>query len=578
MSSKRLRLIESKTDVATTTIPIDDEQGDPDVEPDPEAESESEFEANTDTESEVDVDPRPQETEAQLPRFASQRDIDFNEVYQNGHARYKHHIVEHEGRFYILRCDECEMHFNDSPLKGAGRHLDSKKHGWMFRGHAVVVKVLGIEVLNCNRERQKTNNDEFKLALEAGYRVYRKPSSARARGPQPQEQAQEESRQQANITNSRRRNRRATGEAVLDPVPGKIYLAFWRGLGRVAVIVLPRGCFGDPSFGEVGLDGSSLAEDTDLLEKDVPECYRVSPETRKITGWQDGYEDGGEKVRERKYPVMYFDGVDGFLKSSVGWMSVGDLEEYDPDSFAGNGDLIANYAHLRKFEKERERAKEAAEKQADAPATEGHRSETPEPDLYSASPRPVQPTEAIEPPPEMASPNRAAPDPPEPQPSATDDRPDERRSGEGPSVAPNLDWFGSLTSPPLPRPFSTDAAIRPTRENIVGHAPTRGDRAPPRDPGTRGDELFARWPEGSNCGRSPERGVSGPRRGRYAGFTSSAAPISGGTGGRPGAWAARTDFAGVNEGLDAPQAPGIQPRLQASTIDFIALINDLREE
>lgn len=79
--------------------------------------------------------------------------------------------------------------------------------------------------------------------------------------------------------------------AVSRPVPGNIYLTHMYTADKVVgVIALPRNCFGDPSFKDIGLEGSST-DSTFLLEK-VPKCYRTSPGTGHITGWETGYEDG----------------------------------------------------------------------------------------------------------------------------------------------------------------------------------------------------------------------------------------------------------------------------------------------
>ncbi|KAK3933957.1 hypothetical protein QBC46DRAFT_274770, partial [Diplogelasinospora grovesii] len=60
-----------------------------------------------------------------------QRTISFDEVYQNGNAQYKHMIIEHplrSGDFYILKCDEHSVHFNENPLAGVANHLYSSQH------------------------------------------------------------------------------------------------------------------------------------------------------------------------------------------------------------------------------------------------------------------------------------------------------------------------------------------------------------------------------------------------------------------------------------------------------------------
>lgn len=252
------------------------------------------------------------------------------------------------------------MHFGDKPIKGAAKHLSGDIHNNQTREHRLAVALLGIEVLGCDAEGQRISNEAFGRALDEGYQPLGNPPAARAR-PKPQ--------QRLPAASVRGRSQRSIDEAVLDPVPGGIYMALWAGSDRVGVIVIPRGCFGDPSFAEVGLPGSSLAEDTVLMD-DVPECYVSCPVTRSILGWADGYEDGGEQVAEREYPVMYFDGVDTLRKKSVAWLSVKDLRVYDREACKKNRALISNYTHLRRFEAQRERAMEGVPSAASQPEEE----------------------------------------------------------------------------------------------------------------------------------------------------------------------------------------------------------------
>src|ERR1700709_1412728 len=54
------------------------------------------------------------------------RTIDFQDVFQSGRADHKHTIVEFPkdaDKWYILRCDVHKMHFGQSPILGAAKHL-----------------------------------------------------------------------------------------------------------------------------------------------------------------------------------------------------------------------------------------------------------------------------------------------------------------------------------------------------------------------------------------------------------------------------------------------------------------------
>src|SRR5699024_5769267 len=95
------------------------------------------------------------------------------------------------------------------------------------------------------------------------------------------------------------KNRARDADVVTDPVAGAIYLATWPvTYDQRAVIVLPRGCFDDPSLSEVG-----LADCLDEPLEKVPECYRHCVETGGIAGWAPGYEDGGPRADRRLFPV-----------------------------------------------------------------------------------------------------------------------------------------------------------------------------------------------------------------------------------------------------------------------------------
>lgn len=73
------------------------------------------------------------------------------------------------------------------------------------------------------------------------------------------------------------------------------------------MILLPWGDF-------EGIKMSGTLKSTGLLAN-PPKCYVVDSETREILGWAPGYEDGGQLVAKREFPVMYYDG-----RNSVGWL------------------------------------------------------------------------------------------------------------------------------------------------------------------------------------------------------------------------------------------------------------------
>ncbi|RYO74332.1 hypothetical protein DL764_010857 [Monosporascus ibericus] len=91
-----------------------------------------------------------------------------------------------------------------------------------------------------------------------------------------------------------------SSDSIIDPTVGNVYRAYWKPSETwYAAVVLPTG-----DFDSIGMLGSLT--DTGLL-KYIPVCYCFDKSTRKITGWQKGYETGGLHATKRKFPVMYFD-------------------------------------------------------------------------------------------------------------------------------------------------------------------------------------------------------------------------------------------------------------------------------
>ncbi|KAB5546788.1 hypothetical protein GE09DRAFT_1060412 [Coniochaeta sp. 2T2.1] len=245
---------------------------------------------------------------------------EFADVFQNGEAELKHKIVEHpkgSGNWFILRCDDHNVHFGYRAILSAMRHLSSKQlHGGLRQEASVAVQELGICVLNCDAARAKENNDVFAAALRDGYKV-QKGISADDSGHRdlqaalrsqlenvsrtPHEPATDEDEP---VPPASRRSLK-TFDGITDPVVGELYLASWHPRGSpsspdwYAVVVLPI-----DSFEKVGISGS-ISETR--LTNYVPVCYESDRKTRTIIGWADDYKDGGPRATQRKFPVMYFD-------------------------------------------------------------------------------------------------------------------------------------------------------------------------------------------------------------------------------------------------------------------------------
>ncbi|OIW24660.1 hypothetical protein CONLIGDRAFT_102221 [Coniochaeta ligniaria NRRL 30616] len=290
------------------------------------------------------------------------RTIDFHEVYQDGDAEYKHMIIRYppgddgKGEWWILKCDEHGVHFNLNPLHGAAKHLHSNQHNNMSKEHSLAIRELGHMVWDCTMELAEKNNEAVKRAFENGYRPFNRnqltKTERRSMGFADPETIPA---RKAPVTAALQRKKVAPDSVkighskeftgVVYPVDAELYLGYWsKNKTRYVVKLLPWG-----DLAPAGLSGT--LKGTDLLDK-PPKCYTTDRATGEITGWAEGYEDGGRLVTKREFPVMYFDG-----SQSVGWLRARDISLFnfeDPDSHSipHYYDARNNYATIQpqKFE------------------------------------------------------------------------------------------------------------------------------------------------------------------------------------------------------------------------------------
>lgn len=202
----------------------------------------------------------------------------------------------------------------------AGSHISSAQHGKLSRQTAVVIDHFGIEVLGCDRTLAEKHNAAaraaFKRARSGGQATSRGNSSARSGRSQTQ------SCQDA-LSGGDRRNQKGR-EPVVNPTSGDVYLGHWgKAKKSWAVLLLPT-----KNIGDVGVRGT--IESLGLTRK-VPACYDYDGQTKEFR-WAEGYEDGGDLVAKREFPVLYFDGRS---KCGVGWLGAKDLAPFDAESGAG---------------------------------------------------------------------------------------------------------------------------------------------------------------------------------------------------------------------------------------------------
>ncbi|KAK0644182.1 hypothetical protein B0T16DRAFT_392578 [Cercophora newfieldiana] len=255
-------------------------------------------------------------------RTASQKTITFDEVFGDGHAKFKHHIVEypsHSGAFYILKCEQHGVHFNANPLAGAAKHLHSAQHGNMSKERAQAVELLGYQVVDCTAELANANNALFQKLLDAKEYIplnmnQASKSARRSMGfsadPQPTPPKVASGSPLAPL--APRRSHRGAFRGITNPDAGEMYLAYWKkDKKHYIVIILPWG-----NLELAGMMGSLSS--TGLLQR-APKCYDIDETTGQIRGWNPEVDE-----TKREFPVLYFDG-----RTSIGWVRAKDLSPFD---------------------------------------------------------------------------------------------------------------------------------------------------------------------------------------------------------------------------------------------------------
>ncbi|KAI1453336.1 hypothetical protein F4805DRAFT_470139 [Annulohypoxylon moriforme] len=274
--------------------------------------------------------------------------ITFDEVYQGGTAKHKDIIVEwpaNSRQWYILKCEQHGLRFTRNSVQGAAKHLNGNGHGCTNRNRDHAVRTLGYLVTDCDENLAKLNNQVAEEAYANGYKPpfprskkQRDPSKVSKKkhvrglgisdGPSVSHTANLVPGSARGISSTP--NEAITGKSldswdgITHPKVFHIYYGRWKddSLGKKAHQIYPVMILGWDSQNGSGLKDSDLNA-TGLLKKKAkpPNCYTY--DSRKITGWAPGYEDGGPKVKFRKFPVMFFD-----ESQTVGWFPARDLMKF----------------------------------------------------------------------------------------------------------------------------------------------------------------------------------------------------------------------------------------------------------
>ncbi|KAK1479031.1 hypothetical protein CCUS01_16412 [Colletotrichum cuscutae] len=90
-----------------------------------------------------------------------EKTIRFDELFNDRNARYKHRIVQYNEGWFILRCDEHDMHFPYRAALAAGSYLKAYAHNGPSAALPAVIEAFGIRVLGCDKEKAELNNERF---------------------------------------------------------------------------------------------------------------------------------------------------------------------------------------------------------------------------------------------------------------------------------------------------------------------------------------------------------------------------------------------------------------------------------
>lgn len=273
----------------------------------------------------------------------TERTISFDEVHMNGAPDYMHMTVHFEGHNYIMKCEEHQVHFAaQKPITAAAKHLDSIVHNNQSRDHRNAVIKLGYLVIGCTPELIQKHNMLVQDAYANGYRPlrpkvrYEKPKApkdpktsddmlhlATPQGPASTTPHGED------ISKSTQLNCSSIPGAMnpIQPIAGELYYGNAKPANpgakpkKFIVMVLPWKQL--PPLNE--RMPPTLGQSPLLREAQRKTCYIYDQDG--IVGWMPGYEDNGQHVKKRWFPVLWFEKT---APDSYGWLRAGDLSPYVP--------------------------------------------------------------------------------------------------------------------------------------------------------------------------------------------------------------------------------------------------------
>ncbi|GAP93298.1 hypothetical protein SAMD00023353_5700100 [Rosellinia necatrix] len=266
------------------------------------------------------------------------RTITFEEVYQDGRAEHKDTIIEYpcgSRQWYILKCEEHRIRFNQRPLQGAAKHLSGKGHGHLGKSQAIAIKKLGFRVVNCNEELMEVNNKAVRDAFANGYKPERMRLKQMHLISKPARKDKNLARKTLPAAKStlsspgqwHKESREQPEKIITNPKAFHIYCCLWELDKVYPVLIL--------GWNDLKPGGLTTLASTGLLNKNSqpPNCYLYrgpgNGMDAAIVGWAPGFEDGGPKVNQRKFPAMFFDS-----DNEVGWVPAKSLSRFPLDKLS----------------------------------------------------------------------------------------------------------------------------------------------------------------------------------------------------------------------------------------------------
>ncbi|KAG8672781.1 hypothetical protein FPOAC2_06186 [Fusarium poae] len=293
---------------------------------------------------------------------STRKSIHYDAVYQNQRAVKKHIIVRRptdlsqHAKYYIIRCEEHDIGFDDNPLQDALKHLRAK-HGILTASHDTVIDRLGIEVVECDDQKLEQNNAITRKALENGnnalgrHSIRVKDDSGRSELPLPKRICPEfptpkQNRNQRPTLPRQRHSQHENEDISLNLVPGNVYIIWWFETKQwFAGLLMPP-----HNLESVGIHKPL---ETLAIFKTLPACYQYDTSSKSLS-WAEGYEEGGPKFSERYYPFIFFEGFKFPEKCHQAWIQIDKILPWDDDKAAY---IVQKDQAIRFVRKQREQRK-----------------------------------------------------------------------------------------------------------------------------------------------------------------------------------------------------------------------------